>query len=212
MYSSDCVVRGNRYERNVVGVFIMYSRGITMQDNVITDNTGPDAMGLGVKDSGDIVVQRNRFVGDRQCLYFDNSPFGETEQMVVRSNTLARCTAAITFHRSETRTTIADNRFEANDTPAAVEGRGTARGVTWRGNYFDDYAGYDLNRDGYGDLPYELRDFSERLIARRPALAFFRGTVALALIDVAAQAFPVLQPETMLVDEHPRMSPPAAAR
>jgi nitrous oxidase accessory protein len=212
MYSSDCIVQKNRYQGNVVGVFIMYSRNIAVRDNVITDNTSQDGMGLGVKDSGDIEVERNRFVRDRQCLYFDNSPFGESERMLVRANTLALCNTGVTFHRSETRTTFADNRFESNDSPAAVEGHGTAQGVTWRGNYFDDYRGYDANHDGVGDVPYELRDLSERLIARRPSLAFFRGTVALDVIDLAARAFPLLQPETLLVDSAPRMSPPADVR
>jgi nitrous oxidase accessory protein len=212
MYSSDCVVRGNRFRGNTVGVFVMYSRNIAIRDNEIADNTAADSMGLGVKDSGDLIIERNRLVRDRQCLYLDNSPFREGDVMIVRSNTIAGCSAGVTFHKSEARTTFEDNRFEGNSTTAAIEGRGTARDVTWRTNYFDDYEGYDLDADGFGDVPYELRDASERLVSRRPELAFFRGTAALALVDVAARAFPILQPETLLVDERPRMEPARAMR
>ena len=60
-------------------------------------------------------------------------------------------------------------------------------------------------------MAYELRSLSERLVATHPELAFFRGTVALELLDVAARIFPLLEPETLLVDPHPRMSPPGAA-
>ena len=52
--------------------------------------------------------------------------------------------------------------------------------MAWEGNDFDDYAGYDLDRDGYGDLPYELRSLSGALVSQHPALAFFRGAPALA--------------------------------
>jgi nitrous oxidase accessory protein len=205
MYSGDCVVSGNRFTDNVVGVFVMYSRNIAIRDNVIEDNTKVDSMGLGIKDSGDIIVERNRLVRVRECLYLDNSPFREGDVMIVRSNTFALCQAGVTFHKSETRTTFEDNRFEANGTPAVVEGRGTAQSVVWRRNYFDDYAGYDLDGDGFGDVPYELRDLSERLVARRADLAFFRGTAALALVDMAARLFPILQPQTVFVDPRPRM-------
>jgi nitrous oxidase accessory protein len=207
MYSSDCVVSGNRFSRNIVGVFVMYSRNIAIRDNEIRDNTAADSMGFGIKDSGDLTIERNLLVNDRECLYLDNSPFRDTDTMTVRLNTFARCSAGVTFHMSESRTTFEANRFEANNTPAAIEGGGTARGVTWTGNYFDDYQGYDLNRDGFGDVAYELRDLSERLVSRHPDLAFFRGGPVLTIVDIAAKAFPVLQPDTLLVDAHPRMEP-----
>jgi nitrous oxidase accessory protein len=93
----------------------------------------------------------------------------------------------------------------------AVEGRGTAREVVWRGNYFDDYQGYDLDGDGVGDVAYELRSLSETLVARHPELAFLRGTVAFSLLDVAARVLPLLEPETLLTDPHPRMFAPDKA-
>jgi nitrous oxidase accessory protein len=211
MYSDDCVVDSATYLQNVVGVFVMYSRGITLRDNLVADNAAADGMGLGVKESGDLVLEGNRFVHDHVCLYLDTSPFREGDSVVVRGNTFAECTAGVTFHSSERRNTFVDNVFRGNETQVAVEGRGTARGVTWSGNYFDDYQGYDLDGDGIGDVSYELRSLSERLVAEHPGLAFFRGTVALEVLDAAARAIPLLQPETLLVDPRPRTSPPGSA-
>ena len=48
-----------------------------------------------------------------------------------------------------------------------IEGGGDAADVAWSGNYFDDYAGYDLDRDGIGDVAYELRSFEDDLTAHR---------------------------------------------
>lgn len=211
MYSDDCVVEDADYRENIVGVFVMYSRGITLRHNHIAGNAVVDGMGLGVKESGNLVVENNGFVHNRSCLYLDTSPFRDGDSVLVRGNTFAGCDAGVTFHSSERRNTFVGNAFQANVTHVAVEGRGNAQGVVWRGNYFDDYEGYDLDGDGTGDVAYEPRSLSESLVARHPELAFFRGTIALELLDVAARVFPLLEPETLLTDPHPRMSAPGPA-
>ncbi len=207
MYSDSCIVEGGNYRENIVGVFVMYARNITLRNDTIIDNAGVDGMGLGVKESGNLVVEDSQFLHDNACIYLDTSPFRAGDSMVVQRNTFARCNAAITFHSSEHGNTFRDNNFEANQVQVAVEGRGTAREVDWRGNYFDDYQGYDLNRDGRGDVPYELRSLSEHLVADHPQLAIFRGTIAFTLLDAVARIFPLMQPETVLVDPAPRVSP-----
>ncbi len=208
MYSDDCTVADADYHDNVVGVFVMYSRGVTLRNTTIRDNVADDGMGLGVKESGNLRVEGNRFIHDRNCLYLDTSPFREGDSVLVRGNRFVGCAAGVTFHSSEHRNAFFDNAFEGNAVQVAVEGRGTAEGVSWRGNYFDDYQGYDLNGDGIGDVAYELQDFSGQLVAEHPQLAFFRGTIVLDLLDVAARVFPILEPATLLRDGLPRMTAP----
>ncbi len=212
MYSSDCVVEDNDYRGNIVGVFVMYSHDLTLRRNVFADNTVSDGMGLGVKESGNLRVEDNLFAGDNQGLYLDTSPFRAGDSVWVRRNTFTLDGAAVTFHSSETRNVFTDNIFRYNDAQVAVEGRGNARGVTWDGNYFDDYRGYDLDGDGVGDVPYAPRSLSARLVSDHPSLRFFRGTVALGLVDVAAEVLPLLQPETLLVDPRPRTRQPPWTR
>ena len=79
-------------------------------------------------------------------------------------------------------------------------------GVTWSGNYFDDYAGYDLDDDGVGDVPYELRSLSNQLISTTPNLALLRGTAALALVDAATHLDPLYQPAPVLIDRAPKLT------
>jgi nitrous oxidase accessory protein len=115
--------------------------------------------------------------------------------------------AGVVFHSSEQRNAFRRNDFRDNQDPIRVEGRGDALGVEWRGNYFDDYAGYDLDGDGVGDVPYELRSLVSDLVSETPALAFFRGTPALALAEMVGRIVPILEPRRLLVDPAPRMAP-----
>ncbi|MEO6807513.1 MAG: nitrous oxide reductase family maturation protein NosD [Isosphaeraceae bacterium] len=209
MYSSGGLIEANRYIGNVVSVFIMYSRNMRVRHNLLAANAA-EGMGLGAKDSGNLVVTDNRFVKNNMGLYLDSSPFGRDETNVVRGNLFALCDAAVVFHSSQIHNTFAGNTFRDNQAQVRVEGRGDAMGVTWTGNYFDDYAGYDFDRDGFGDVPYEPRSLSNQLLGVRPELAFFQGTSALSLLEMVGRVFPLYQPTPVLVDEAPRMEPPVA--
>jgi hypothetical protein len=57
-----------------------------------------------------------------------------------------------------------------------------------------------------GDVAYELRSLSEDWISRFPALAFFRGTPALALAEAIGRIVPLFQPRLVLSDPEPRMA------
>ena len=87
-----------------------------------------------------------------------------------------------------------------------VDGRGDARQAVWRSNEFDDYAGYDLDGDGTGDVPYELRILSSDWVAEVSTLAFFRGTPAFALVEAIGRIVPLFEPRLVLSDPEPRMT------
>ena len=84
-------------------------------------------------------------------------------------------------------------------------GGGDALGSHWEGNDFDDYAGFDFNGDGEGDVPYELYSLSGDLQNRFPDLAFFRGTVALSLVDAVTHILPLFKPRPLLIDKRPAL-------
>ena len=208
MYSHDNEIADNVYVENVVGIFAMYSRDLAIRDNVIARSGGAAGVGLGAKESSGLEVVGNWFVANTVGAYLDTSPLDPALRNRFEDNVFRFAEAGVVFHG-----VAAGNRFEANsfrDNRAAVrvEGRGDARDATWRGNHYGDYAGYDLDGDGVGDLPYELRSLSSTLESRRPALAFFRGTVAMGLVDLAGLALPLFRPTTLLVDPRPRMHPP----
>ncbi|MCC6750142.1 MAG: nitrous oxide reductase family maturation protein NosD [Deltaproteobacteria bacterium] len=207
MYSHDCDVEDNRFVDNVVGIFVMYSRKMTLRRNVLARGTGAAGMGLGLKEGGNIVAEDNLIVGNTVGLYVDTSPLQKHEHNRYARNTFRFSDVAVMFHTDSTQNTFEENTFADNDVQVQPQGGGDARGVTWRRNRFDDYQGYDLDGDGYGDVPYRLQSLSNELVGQYPNLAFLRGSMAIGMIDAASRLMPLYQPKVILEDPRPRTGP-----
>lgn len=206
MFSHGNILEGNRYIDNVVGVFIMYSRNVEVKKNLLARSSGPGGMGLGIKESGNLSVSDNFFVSNTKGVYMDTSPLNQEDFNRFERNAFYHSEVAVLMHGSEHRNTFSDNAFVSNHSQVEVEGGGDALGVEWRENAFDDYAGYDMDRDGYGDIPYELRRLSSQLASTYPQLLFFRGAITLELLDAISLLFPLVEPQTTLIDSRPKMS------
>ena len=205
MYSHNNQVEGNRYLDNVVGIFIMYSRNLELRDNLLARSTGPGGMGLGIKESGNLTVSDNAFIANTKGVYMDTAPLEPDDFNTFENNAFFHSEVAVLMHSSEKRNAFRGNQFVSNHSQLQVEGGGNALGVEWEGNSFDDYAGYDMDRDGFGDIPYELRRLSSQLESSYPQLQFFRGAITLQLLDAISSLFPMVAPETTMIDARPRM-------
>jgi nitrous oxidase accessory protein len=205
MYSHGNYVEGNRYLDNVVGVFVMYSREVTLRGNLMARSSGPGGMGLGLKESGNLTIANNAFIANTKAVYMDTSPLEPDDFNTFENNAFFHSEVAVLMHSSEDRNAFLRNRFVSNHAQVQVEGGGNALAVKWLENSFDDYAGYDLDRDGFGDIPYEQRRLSSQLQSTYPQLTFFRGSVTLELLDAISALFPMIEPKTILVDPRPAM-------
>jgi len=188
-----------------VGIFSMYSRDLTLRRNVIAQSRGAAGVGIGAKESGNLIVEDNWLIDNTVGVYLDNSPLQRDERNQFAGNALQFGEVGIVFHGPAARNRFHGNLFADLHVPVRVEGRGSAQDAEWRGNEFDDYAGYDLNGDGVGDLPYVLRTLEAELASRAPAIRFFRGTPAMALVEWVGRVVPLFQPSTLLEDPVPAM-------
>jgi nitrous oxidase accessory protein len=205
MYSHGNQVEGNRYIDNVVGIFIMYSRDITLRDNLFARSSGPGGMGLGIKESGNLTVTDNAFIANTKGVYMDTAPLEPDDFNTFENNAFFHSDVAVLMHSSARRNAFLGNQFVSNHSQLQVEGGGNALEVEWLGNSFDDYVGYDMDGDGFGDIPYELRRLSSQLESTYPQLQFFRGAITLELLDAISSLFPMVEPQTTLIDPRPAM-------
>ena len=207
MYAHDSEVLGSRIESNTVGIFVMYSNRLRVEHNVLAGARGPAGVGVGFKESDGVDVEDNWIVANTTGTYLDRSPRSADTPVVFDHNVFALNDVALRLHSSEEGLTFRDNDFHQNVTDAEVEGGGDALAVTFEGNHWSEYEGYDLDRDGIGDVAFEVKQLSGELTNSRPALQFFAGTGAMSVVDAVAHAVPVLAAHRVLVDPRPSMAP-----
>lgn len=207
MYAHDAVVTNSRFESNVVGIFVMYSQRMRVENNTMAGARGAAGMGLGFKDSDAIEVRGNWLVANTAGTYLDNTPRKPDAAVTFDGNVFALNDVGLRLHGSEKGLNFHANDFRDNATVVEVDGGSDALGVDMRGNYFSDYEGYDLDGDGAGDVAYEVKTLSSELTETRPSLRFFHGTAAMAVMDAVAHAVPVFAAKRLLVDASPSVRP-----
>ncbi len=210
MYSQHNQVEGNHYEDNTVGIFLMYSDGVVVKDNYITRSYGPTGLGIGFKETSDVTVEGNQILHCATGIYIDVSPYQPDTTNRFRDNLVAFNGVGIRWLNDWKGNIIENNRFKGNITQIVVEGSSTARRNLWKGNYWDDYQGFDRDGDGVGDTPYELYSYADRLWMDVPPAQFFKGSPVLGVIDFLERLAPFTEPDLMLRDSRPLMSAEAA--
>jgi len=208
MYCDDARIEGNLLEGNSVGAFLMYSRRLRLERNTIAGNHGPSGYGVGLKDMDDARIVGNVFAGNRVGAFFDNSPRAAEAESVVRGNLFAANDLGVVLLPNVVRGRFIDNSFVDNGQQVSVAGGGgDPEANLWRGNHWSDYAGYDADGDGFGDVAMRSEKLFEDLADRRSELRFFLGSPAQEALGFAARAFPLVRPQPRLVDPEPRMAP-----
>jgi nitrous oxidase accessory protein len=170
---------------------------------VISHSVGATGMGIGFKEASDSIVEGNDVVYCGIGISSDLSPFQPDSTITIKDNRIAYNGVGIAFSGEKEGTTIEGNVFEGNIDQVSQAGGGTSMNNTWRGNYWDDYQGFDRNRDGRGDTPYELYAFSDRIWMETPSARFFKNAPLMEALDFLERLAPFSAPELILRDEAP---------
>jgi nitrous oxidase accessory protein len=197
MYSDDCRYVANTFHANGAGVAVMYTKRVTMLGNRFEQNWGSAAYGLLLKEVYDAHLEENRFEHNTVGLVADGANRIRAIHNDFEGNGWALKLMASTDAGRFERNNFLNNTFDvvSNSRQSSSE---------FVGNYWDSYRGYDLNRDGAGDVPYHpVRLFSLLAQANEPSLVLLRSPFV-ALLDAAERALPTLTPSP-LVDVAPSM-------
>jgi nitrous oxidase accessory protein len=208
MYSNHNVFERNRFDGNEVGAFLMYSADIRLRDNVFANSAGMSGMGIGLKDSDAIEASGNLIVGNVVGIHLDNSPHSVDVLNSFTGNLLLANQAGIRLLPSVRGNAFEGNEFLSNGTPVVVAGGAgpdQAARNDWSKNYWSEYAGFDRDGDGLGDIPFVHARLADDLLSRHPALGLFARSPALGVLDVVSRFFPLLKPEPVVVDAVPRI-------
>jgi nitrous oxidase accessory protein len=213
MYSDRALVEGNYLSGNSVGGFLMYSHDLVLKDNLITNNHGPSGYGVGLKDIDGVTATGNHFLSNRIGIYFDNSPSTPGITHDISGNLFGYNDFGVAFLPSVHGNVLVGNAFVDNGEQVGVHGKGEFLGnnqwtVSNAGNHWSDFAGYDADGDGVGDVPYQLADLFSTLTDNNADLQFFDQTPASKAIDLAGRMFPAFRPRPKLADTAPLIEMP----
>jgi len=200
MFSNGCAYRDNHFVRNGAGVAVMYTRNVAMERNEFRDNRGPTAYGLLLKDISESRLVANRFTRNTVGLLIEGGG-----RLTVSGNHFRDNGWAVKLMANSAQNRLEGNVFEGNSFDLATNSRTTTALVA--GNWWDRYTGYDLDRDGRGDVPFRPVRLFSLLVATEPQSVILMRSAFVDVLDAAERALPVLTPDT-LVDTSPLMAVP----
>jgi nitrous oxidase accessory protein len=71
-------------------------------------------------------------------------------------------------------------------------------------NFWDKYQGYDIDRNGQGDVPYRPLSMYAVVVEKNPSAMLLFRSFLVSLLDRSEKIFPTLTPDNF-IDETPRM-------
>ena len=199
MYSDNCSYVDNVFKDNISGVAVMYSKNVTMRHNRFIENWGANRYGLLLKEINDSVIEFNRFESNSVGIYSEASNRIHIEKNDFRDNGTAIRMMANGLDNQIVRNNFIGNVFDVSTNSRSNPNR-------YEGNYWSQYEGYDLNRDGIGDVEYRPVRLFSLLAEREPLSLITLRSLMAELLDTSERIFPVLTPKN-LVDPKPSMEP-----
>lgn len=199
MFSHHSSYRRNTFRRNGAGVAVMYSRHVDMSSNIFGDNWGAASYGLLLKDMTDGAITGNLF--DRNTV---GIAMHGSNRMAIEANQFDSNGWALQVQSSSSDNTFLRNNFVGNSFDVAADGE--LDNNRFERNYWDKYEGYDLKRDGTGDVPFRPVSLYAVVVNRVPSSVLLLRSPVVHLLDQAEKAFPSITPETV-VDKSPSMRP-----
>ncbi len=211
MYADHNVFIDNVFRESVAGAAIMFSRDITFRGNEFAYNySAASGYGLLFKDVDDVVMTDNLVHHNRLGITLEGAPHTPGSTVTLRHNLIGFNDTAIEL-ATTTGVTFTDNTFVGNLEQVTTTGGSVEHLNTWalngRGNYWDEYQGYDADGDGVGDIPFHYDGVFDDLARRSQWVRAYSYTPARLALDMAARWFPAFRPAPAVVDAHPLMRP-----
>jgi nitrous oxidase accessory protein len=197
MFSDDCRYTSNIFRSNGAGVAVMFTHRVQMIGNRFENNWGSAAYGLFLKEISDSRLERNVFSRNTVGLVADGA-----NRLQAIENEFVDNGWAVKLDASTDEARFSRNNFTGNTFDVSTNS--SRRSGTFAGNYWQDYSGYDLDRNGIGDVPFRpVRLFSVIVAQNSPTIILLRSPFV-RLLDAAERMIPALTPE-LLADASPAM-------
>lgn len=197
MFSNDDSYISNLFKNNGAGVAVMFSKSLKMFNNTFEENWGDSAYGLLLKEISDGYIFNNHFLKNTSAIYMEGTTRIKMEKNVFESNGWA-----IKVQASCMDNELVSNNFLGNTFDISTNGSLVLN--TFNSNYWDKYEGYDLNKDGVGDVSYHPLSLFAVLTEKNPSSMLLFRSFMITLLDKSEKILPSITPDNF-VDNTPLM-------
>ena len=199
MFSNDDKYHQNVFKNNGAGVAVMFSRHITMTKNKFVNNWGGASYGLLLKEISDGSITENEFNKNTIGILAEGA-----NRLLINKNEFVLNGTALDIKGNCLDNTIIKNNFIANTFEVVTNTNQNKNSYDL--NYWSNYKGYDLNRDGIGEEPYRPVSLYAKITSEIPAASLLLHSFVVGLIDFTESVIPQIIPAE-LIDKHPKMEP-----
>jgi nitrous oxidase accessory protein len=199
MFSNNDSYTKNLFENNGAGVAVMFSKHIVMRDNIFRKNWGTAAFGLLLKEINDSEISGNVFEENTVGINIEGSNRIEYSHNDFKSNGWAVKVRGACYTNTFKFNNFLYNSFD-------ISYNSNLNDNVFERNFWSNYTGYDLNRNGIGDVPYRPVKLFSYIVNRTPETIILLRSLFIDIIDFSEKVSPVFTPDNLL-DEHPQMKP-----
>lgn len=198
MFSDSCEYKRNTFVQNGAGVAVMYTKNVLMEGNYFKHNWGTASYGILLKDISDSRVIHNEFFENTVGIFIEGC-----NRITIEKNNFKKNGWAIKLMANSMGNFFYDNNFVTNSFDVSTNSRQNFN--TFERNYWSNYSGYDLNKDGFGDVAFRPVTMFSMIVEKQPTALALLNSIFIKVLDVAESIIPALIPEA-LTDPKPRMS------
>ena len=195
MFSNHDVVTNCSYTNNGAGVAIMFSKFMKMSYNLFSDNWGSAAYGVLLKEVNDTEISRNIFKNNTTAINIEGS-----NRVQYLHNDFISNGWALNSRGANYQNTVNYNNFLNNSFDLLYQGQLNQNNFDH--NYWSNYTGYDLDKDGIGDVPHRPIKLFSYIVNKTPESIIFLRSLFVDIIDFSEKVAPVFTPDN-LVDAQP---------
>ena len=195
MFSNNDVYQDNTFENNGAGVAVMFSKKIKMLNNVFKKNWGSASYGLLLKEINDAEIIGNTFEKNTIGINIEG-----TNRINYKNNNFIRNGWAMKVRGACYANKFYNNNFLYNSFDISYNSK--LNDNEFDNNYWSNYTGYDLDKDGIGDVPYRPVKLFSYIVNRTPETIILLRSLFIDIIDFSEKVSPVFTPDNLL-DNNP---------
>ncbi len=197
MFSNHDEYINNTFTNNGSGVAVMFSKFLKMENNNFLKNWGTASYGLLLKEIYDAEIINNTFQENTTAINIEGSTrINYFKNNFIRNGWALKIAGACYANK------FSKNNFLHNSFDLSYNSK--LNDNSFNNNYWSEYTGYDLDKNGVGDVPYRPVKLFSYIVNKTPESIVLLRSLFVDIINFSEKVSPAFTPDN-LADNKPLM-------